>query len=30
MSMAGSASDVARLDPEHGWRFVIDNAFGTA
>jgi len=30
VSMAGSASDVARLHPGHGWRFVIDNAFGTA
>jgi hypothetical protein len=29
VDMAGTTADVARLGPE-GWRFVIDNPFGTA
>ena len=29
VDMAGTTADVARRSP-HGWRFVIDNPFGTA
>lgn len=30
VELAGSTSDVAVFDEEHGWRIVIDNPFGTA
>lgn len=30
VSLAGSTADVAVHDAEHGWRYAIDNPFGTA
>jgi len=30
ISMSGRAADVAEYDDQHGWRFLIDNPFGTA
>lgn len=30
ISLAGTTADVAVHDDEHGWRYVIDNPFGTA
>ncbi|MFK4790284.1 YybH family protein [Microbacterium sp. ZW T5_56] len=30
VSLAGTTADVAVFDAEHGWRYVIDNPFGTA
>lgn len=30
VSLAGTTADVATYDEEHGWRYVIDNPFGTA
>lgn len=30
IALAGSTADVATYDDEHGWRYVIDNPFGTA
>ncbi|MFF2274120.1 YybH family protein [Agromyces sp. NPDC058136] len=30
VSLGGSTADVAAYDETHGWRFVIDNPFGTA
>lgn len=30
LALAGTTADVARFDEEHGWRYVIDNPFGTA
>lgn len=30
VELAGTTSDVAVYDEEHGWRYVIDNPFGTA
>ncbi|MGW8484158.1 YybH family protein [Microbacterium sp. NPDC055903] len=30
VALAGTTADVAVYDDEHGWRYVIDNPFGTA
>lgn len=30
IALAGTTADVAVFDEEHGWRYVIDNPFGTA
>src|SRR4051794_32405212 len=30
IALAGTTADVAIYDDEHGWRYVIDNPFGTA
>lgn len=30
VKLAGSTADVAVLDDAHGWRYAIDNPFGTA
>lgn len=30
IALAGSTADVASYDEERGWRYVIDNPFGTA
>lgn len=30
MALAGTTADVAVYDEQHGWRYVIDNPFGTA
>lgn len=30
VSLAGVAADLARYDEEHGWRYLVDNPFGTA
>ncbi|UNK72070.1 nuclear transport factor 2 family protein [Microbacterium sp. H1-D42] len=30
IALAGTTADVAIRDDEHGWRYVIDNPFGTA
>jgi ketosteroid isomerase-like protein len=30
VALAGTTADVATYDAEHGWRYVIDNPFGTA
>ncbi|WP_157155246.1 MULTISPECIES: nuclear transport factor 2 family protein [unclassified Diaminobutyricimonas] len=30
IALAGTTADVAVYDDEHGWRYVIDNPFGTA
>lgn len=30
IALAGTTADVAGYDEEHGWRYVIDNPFGTA
>lgn len=30
VAMAGTTADVAVYDESHGWRYVIDNPFGTA
>lgn len=30
IALAGTTADVATFDEEHGWRYVIDNPFGTA
>lgn len=30
LALAGTTADVAVYDDEHGWRYVIDNPFGTA
>lgn len=30
LALAGTTADVAVHDDEHGWRYVIDNPFGTA
>ena len=30
VALAGTTADVAQFDDEHGWRYVIDNPFGTA
>lgn len=30
VKLGGTAADVAVYDEEHGWRFAIDNPFGTA
>ena len=30
ISLAGTTADVAVFDEEHGWRYVVDNPFGTA
>ncbi|NMR28641.1 YybH family protein [Crystallibacter degradans] len=30
IAMAGTTADVAVYDEQHGWRYVIDNPFGTA
>lgn len=30
INLAGSTADVAVYDEQHGWRYLIDNPFGTA
>lgn len=30
IALAGTTADVAVYDADHGWRYVIDNPFGTA
>lgn len=30
INLAGTTADVAVYDEEHGWRYVVDNPFGTA
>lgn len=30
INLAGTTADVAVYDEQHGWRYVIDNPFGTA
>lgn len=30
LALAGTTADVASFDEEHGWRYVVDNPFGTA
>lgn len=30
IALAGTTADVAAYDDEHGWRYVVDNPFGTA
>ncbi|AWB96618.1 DUF4440 domain-containing protein [Agromyces badenianii] len=30
VALAGTTADVAAYDEQHGWRYVIDNPFGTA
>lgn len=30
IALAGTTADVAGYDDEHGWRYLIDNPFGTA
>ncbi len=30
VNLAGTTADVAAYDEQHGWRYVVDNPFGTA
>lgn len=30
VALSGTTADVAAYDAEHGWRYVVDNPFGTA
>lgn len=30
LALAGTTADVASFDEAHGWRYVVDNPFGTA